>query len=213
MTVPHDRRPVPPEQDDYSATVLDSHWVQRGGEDTTVRETSDATVALPHVEGTVLRFGPGVTATATHGVRTAPAPAAASPASRRRRLRRHTLPALVLLAAVLFLLWRQHATPGLSVREVAVAAPERGTGCDGTADVVGVVRTDGHAGELSYRWVRNDGTASDVLHATVPEGRRVVRLHLLWTFQGQGHYAAAAELRVLSSDGGAARARFTYDCP
>ncbi|MFF5185968.1 hypothetical protein ACFY30_19710 [Streptomyces sp. NPDC000345] len=275
MTTPHDHRPAPGEtadpvplertrvedQDDYSATVLGSHWIQRPDDDTAALsphgdqaptalgppgdqaatvvspDGDPATTALgPRTcdgttpvrpgdgppapgpgDGTVLRFGPGVTAarglTAAlpSGTHTVPhVPAAPAPAGH-RRLRRHALPALVLIAALVFLLWRD-AAPGLSVREVTVAAAQDSTGCDGTADVVGVVRTDGRAGELSYRWVRNDGTASDVLHATVAEGRRVVRLHLLWTFQGQGSYAAAAELRVLSPGGGTARTAFTYDC-
>ncbi|MFI7504039.1 hypothetical protein ACIBVL_37270 [Streptomyces sp. NPDC049687] len=212
MTIPHDRRSPAEERDDYSATVLDSHWVVRPDDGTTVLDTSGPTASPEHTDGTVLRFGPGVTAARSYGVHpTAVLPT--PPARPHRRLRRHTLPALVLLAAVLFLLWRQHDGPGPTVREVTAAAALRSTGCDGTADVVGVVRTDGRRGELSYRWVRNDGTASDVLHATVAEGRRVVRLHLLWTFQGHGRYTAVAELRVLSAGGGAAKAEFTYACP
>ncbi|WP_330347194.1 hypothetical protein [Streptomyces sp. NBC_00582] len=268
MTVPHEDH-ADYDRDDYSATALDSFWVERGDDGTTVvharsddgttvvhaRSDDGTAVMAPRADdgtallapraddgtavmgsgaddrtavmgsepddeptaGSVLRFGPGVTARpgATAGsvypVRTVTVPAA-PPARRHRRLRRHALPALVLVAAVLFLLWRQHDTPGLSVRGVSAAAGRGSTGCDTTADVVGVVRTDGHAGELSYRWVRNDGTESDVLHARVAEGRRTVRLHLLWTFQGQGHYAASAELRVLSPGGGTARAAFTYDC-
>ncbi|MER5433257.1 hypothetical protein [Streptomyces sp. NPDC002588] len=211
MSIPQDRRPAPPEQDDYSATVLDSHWVVRPGDDTTVPAPAGGGTLHGDVAGTVLRFGPGVTATRSYAVPTTPVPAA-PPRRPRRRLRRHTLPVLVLLAAVLFLLWRQPPTSGLSVRAVAVTAPQRATGCDRTADVVGVVRTDGRPGELAYRWVRSDGTSSGVLHATVAEGRREVLLHLLWTFRGRGRYAASAELRVLSPDGGAARAGLRYDC-
>ncbi|WP_460072350.1 hypothetical protein [Streptomyces sp. YKOK-I1] len=296
MTTPHEDY----ERDDYSATALDSFWVERGEDGTTVvharsddgtavmasgaddrtaviapatddrtavmapgaadgtavlDDRADGTAVLDHrsehgtalmdpgsddrtavagagsgggeafprgrVDGTVLRFGPGVTARpgatagSAYGVHTVTVPAA--PPVRRhrrlRRLRRHALPALVLVAAVLFLLWRQYDTPGLSVRGVSAAAERDSTGCDATADVVGIVRTDGHAGRLSYRWVRNDGTESDVLHATVAEGRREVRVHLLWTFQGPGHYAATAELRVLSPGARTARAAFTYDCP
>lgn len=275
------------DRDDYSATALDSFWVERGEDGTTVvhARSDDATAVLPsaadertgvrpsgpddrtavitpaaadgtavrdprsahgtavvepgsaertapvgvrsgggeavprgRVDGTVLRFGPGVTARpgatagSAYGVPAVTVPVA-PPVRRHRRLRRHALPALVLVAAVLFLLWRQYDTPGLSVRGVSAAAAQVSTGCDATADVVGVVRTDGHAGRLTYRWVRNDGTESDVLHATVADGHRRVRVHLLWTFQGQGHYAATAELRVLSPGARTARAAFTYDCP
>ncbi|MFC4503920.1 MULTISPECIES: hypothetical protein [Streptomyces] len=211
MNAPADRRP--PQRDDYSATVLGSHWVQHGDDGTTVVDHT-AAAPPPHgrVDGTVLRFGPGVTAALPRAERTAVLPAA-PPARPRHRLRRHALPVLVLVAALVFLFWRGHDAPALSVRGVAVTAPARATGCDRTVEFVGVVRTDGGEGELSYRWVRSDGTTSDVLRAAVPEGRREVRLRLLWTFQGQGRYPAVAELRVLSPDGGTASARFTYDCP
>ncbi|GAB7110376.1 hypothetical protein JCM4814A_86910 [Streptomyces phaeofaciens JCM 4814] len=244
MTTPHDRRPEPgdttiPESlaktrveddDDYSATLLESHWIQRpddattmldpsgsaaplGGVAATVPEAPGSTVPHGRVDGTMLRFGPGVTTAAlSHGVHTTLAPVAL-PVRRHRRLRRHALPALILIAALVFLFWRGHSAPALSVRDVSVTTVEQDTGCDDTADVVGVVRTDGRAGEFSYRWVRNDGTTSDVLHATVARGSHEVRVHLLWTFQGRGHHAAEAELQVLSPSRHTATGRFSYDCP
>ncbi|MCX4767655.1 hypothetical protein OG562_43235 [Streptomyces sp. NBC_01275] len=214
MTTPRDRRPAPATgaEYDYSATVLGSHWVQRPDDDTTKVDDSDATMALPRPDTAVLRFGPGVTAALSHGTSRTLAAAAPLPALPNRRLRRHTLPALVLIAALVFLFWRQHSPPSLSLRDVTVTTVRPSTGCDGTADVVGVVRTDGH-GELSYRWIRNDGTSSAVHHTTVARGRHQVRVHLLWTFQGHGHYAAGAELRVLSPGSATAKVDFTYDCP
>lgn len=262
MSTPHDRRPGADDptnpapladtrvedDDEYSATMLASHWIQRPDDATTMltgagagagaaapREPLDRTTAdapeptvraepsgptgatVPtgpqgRVDGTMLRFGPGVTASLSQGVHSTLAPVAPPPVRRHRRLRRHALPALVLVAAVIFLFWRGHSPPELTVRSVSAAAAEPDTGCDGTADVVGVVRTDGRPGEFSYRWVRNDGTTSDVLHASVDRGREEVRLHLYWTFQGPGRYAAEAELHILSPSRKTATARFTYDC-
>jgi hypothetical protein len=66
---------------------------------------------------------------------------------------------------------------------------------------------------LSYRWTRSDGTASGVLREVVVRGQRQARLHLLWTFQGKGHYTAGAELRIQSPAHRTVTATFTYDCP
>jgi hypothetical protein len=117
----------------------------------------------------------------------------------------------VLLAVLAFLAWEQYA-PGVGVRGVAVRAPAEGPGCDGTADVVGVVRTDGRPGTLTYRWVRSDGTTSDPLHEKVARGQKQAALHLLWTFHGRGEHRARAELRIVSPSRHTASARFVYAC-
>ncbi|MEV0481862.1 hypothetical protein AB0I69_14790 [Streptomyces sp. NPDC050508] len=79
----------------------------------------------------------------------------------------------------------------MTVTKVAVTARPTVPGCDGTADIVGLVTTNGRRGTLSYRWVR---------------------LHLRWTYQGPGHRAARAELRILSPGHRATAAHFSYDC-
>ncbi|KQX73161.1 hypothetical protein [Streptomyces sp. Root1310] len=207
---------------EYSATVLASHWIQRPEPEATL-VGPPATEILPtpaptptqtpdRVEGTVLRFGPGVTAAVaqrTH--RTLPAvPTPAVPP--RRRLRRHALPALVLVLVIAFLAW-QRLGPSVAVRSVEVTARPTVLGCDGTADIVGLVTTNGRPGTLSYRWTRSDGTASGVLREVVVRGQRQARLHLLWTFQGKGHYPARAELHILSPlDRTTATSHLTYDC-
>ncbi|NGO42044.1 hypothetical protein [Streptomyces ureilyticus] len=202
---------------EYSATVLASHWIQRPEPDTTFLEPpSTGTLPPPtlpdRAEGTVLRFGPGVTAAAAHRThRTLPAvpPPRVPP---RRRLRRHALPALVLIAVIAFLAW-QRLGPSVAVRTAAVTARPTDLGCDGTADIVALVATNGRPGTLSYRWIRSDGTASGVLHEVVVRGQRQARLHLLWTFQGKGHYTARAELRIQSPTHRTVTTHFTYDCP
>ncbi|MEU2281855.1 hypothetical protein ABZ614_07900 [Streptomyces sp. NPDC013178] len=200
---------------EYSATVLASHWIQRPGSgDTLVEQPSTTTGPTPpdRAEGTVLRFGPGVTAAVAHRTdRTLPA-VTRHLTPRRRRLRRHALPALVVLCVLVFLAW-QRLGPSVAVSTVAVAARPTVLGCDDTADVVGLVRTNGRPGTLSYRWIRSDGTASGVLREVMVRGQRQARLHLLWTFQGEGHHSAQAELRILSPTQRTVTAHFTYDCP
>ncbi|MFE5190633.1 hypothetical protein [Streptomyces sp. NPDC056628] len=204
------RRTEPAEDTGYSATVLGSHWIQRPAPD------ADGTLVAPaprpdRAENTVLRFGPGVTASVaqrTH--RTLPAlPPPPAPAP--RRLRRHALPALVLLCVLAFLAW-QRLGPSVGVRSVAVTARPAVLPCDGTADVVAVVATDGRPGTLTYRWTRSDGTASGVLREVVARDQRQARLTLRWTFEGQGRRTAEAEVEILSPARLTADARFTYDC-
>ncbi|MGW3097414.1 hypothetical protein ACWDCC_28735 [Streptomyces sp. NPDC001102] len=220
---------TPADADDgYSATVLASHWIQRPELDRTLVEESEEpeaseasekspssapSVRPDRVDGTVLRFGPGVTAVVEHRHQQtlAAAPLSAPPAPRRRRLRRHALPALVVLAVLAFLLW-QRSAPSVQVSGVAVTSRPTVLGCDGTADVVGLVTTNGRAGTLSYRWVRSDGTASGVLHEVMVRGQKRARLHLRWTYRGKGHRTARAELRILSPTHRESSAGFTYDC-
>ncbi|GAA2417198.1 hypothetical protein [Streptomyces coeruleofuscus] len=203
---------------EYSATVLASHWIQRPGPDETrveppVEEASATSrpAAPDRVEGTVLRFGPGVTAAVAHRAhRTLPAPPP-PPAPPRRRLRRHALPALVVMCVLAFLAW-QRLGPSLAVGTVAVTARPTVLECDGTAHIVGLVTTNGRPGTLSYRWIRSDGTSSGVLNEVMARGQRQARLHLLWTFQGKGHRTARAELRILSATPRTVTTHFTYAC-
>ncbi|WP_030848909.1 hypothetical protein [Streptomyces sp. NRRL F-4474] len=195
-----------PEGDDYSATVLGSHWFSGP-------PAPAGPVEPDRVEGSVLRFGPGVTAAMP-----APFPldaaVAVAAAPRRRRgagLRRYTLAAVVLAAVLAYLGWQRFG-PGIEVHDVAVSTDPAGPGCDATADVVAVVGTDGRPGTLTYRWVRSDGTKSEELTERVPRGQREARLHLLWTFQGTGNYQAKAELQLLSPAQRTASVNFTYRC-
>lgn len=224
MTGPH----APQGDDDYSATVLGSHWITgppRGTERTERLDGTGATERLDgtgptsrfdvpvgavpdRVEGSVLRFGPGVTAALPAPFPLSPGPA---PRPRRREWRRYTLAAVVLIAVLGYLAWQRYG-PALEVRDVTVATDARGPGCDGTADVVAVVRTNGRPGILTYRWLRSDGTRSEQLTERVPSGRTEARLHLLWTFQGAGAYAAKAELELVSPVRQTAAAEFTYRC-
>ncbi|MEV7419231.1 hypothetical protein [Streptomyces sp. NPDC089919] len=235
--VPYARPPGA--EDEYSATVLGSHWFDgpaEAGHPATVRAGAEpATVPLvpvpaapeavpDRVEGSVLRFGPGVTASAVYpagigttavwhgGTLGGPDPAAgpARPA-RGAGLRRYALAALVLLLVLMYLGWQRYG-PAMTVRSLAVQAPAGGPACDSAAEVVAVVRTDGRPGTLRYRWLRNDGTRSPVLTERMPQGRQEARLRLLWTFHGEGSYRARAELHLLAPQQRTAAAEFTYRC-
>lgn len=214
MSGPH----APQGDDDYSATVLGSHWITGPPAGTERTERFEGTAptarfdapdgpAPDRVEGSVLRFGPGVTAALP-----APFPPAPGPAPRRpREWRRYSLAAVVLIGVLCYLGWQRYG-PALEVREVVVSTDAEGPGCDGTADVVAVVGTNGRPGVLTYRWLRSDGTRSEQLTERVPSGRQEARLHLLWTFQGAGTYAAKAELQLISPVRETAAAQFTYRC-
>ncbi|WRZ88599.1 hypothetical protein OHB54_05705 [Streptomyces sp. NBC_01007] len=220
---------APSPDDDYSATALASHWIQRPDSPDTLPLSGDtvtvalsgpvaATVALfdstteetppDRVEGTLLRFGPGVNADTMRRITGVPP---AVPV-RRRTWRRHALPTVVLLAVVAFLLWHRSA-PSLGVDDVSVSTVSPSPGCDETADVTATVTTNGRPGALAYRWVRSDGTSSDILHEDMTRGQKQARLHLLWTFQGNGRYTARAELRLLSPVRRTVSTGLTYHCP
>ncbi|MEU7551835.1 hypothetical protein AB0B01_05615 [Streptomyces sp. NPDC044571] len=189
-------------EDEYSATVLGSHWFSGPP------QPQDA--VPDRVEGSVLRFGPGVTAAVP-----APFPVTAPPAAQRRGSggwRRYGLAAVVLLAVLAYLGWQRYG-PSLGVRDVAVSVTDpKGPACDATADVVALVRTNGRPGTLRYRWIRSDGTQSEELTERVPRGRKEARLHLLWTFHGTGTHDASAKLQVVSPGGRSAATQFTYRC-
>jgi hypothetical protein len=218
------------ESDAYSATALGSQWFERPDPepapeaDTLVRGGQPASVTPDRVEGEVLRFGPGVTAAVQNRNRAGTAaalwhgtlpgqPAGPQPPRGRHRggLRRYALAATVLVAVLAFLAWQRHG-PALAVEDVTVHTAAEGPGCDGTADVVGVVGTNGRPGTVTYRWVRSDGTSSGLLRETVTRGQKQARLHLLWTFRGRGEYLAGAELRVTSPSRHTVATQFRYRC-
>ncbi|MGW4206009.1 hypothetical protein [Streptomyces sp. NPDC004726] len=220
----------------YSATALGSHWFDRperrhpsGNRARAAGDTAHApgggraAVVPDRVEGEVLRFGPGVTALAGGG-RTprhttaeiwhgtlAGHPDASPRPPRRRGLRRYTLAAVVLVCVTAFLLWQRYG-PGIAVEKVAVSTTSGALGCDSTADIVGVVDTNGRAGTLVYRWLRSDGTTSGRLREELTHGQKQARLHLLWTFRGSGRSEASAELEIVSPSSHRAFTRFAYRC-
>ncbi|MBB0246925.1 hypothetical protein FNQ90_23065, partial [Streptomyces alkaliphilus] len=119
-------------------------------------------------------------------------PGPGRPARGRMRRALRYLPAVLALVAACGWLWWQRFGPDLAIREVTVHSPTGAPACDGTAEIVGVLRTNGRPGEVRYEWVRSDGTTSGELVERVPRGREEVRLRLLWTFRGEGVVDASA---------------------
>ncbi|MFE7775059.1 hypothetical protein ACFU5O_14375 [Streptomyces sp. NPDC057445] len=235
--------PLPEPDDDYSATALASHWVERptvpydsgsgsglveGGVPGLVEGGVPGPVdgvTPDRVEGEILRFGPGVTAaartrfeqdsTATVWHGTLPGRAPLPPERPPSRLTglRRYTLAGVVLFAVLCFLAWDRYGPGVAVQSVSVRTDSAGPRCDGTAEITALVATNGRAGTLTYRWVRSDGTASQELTERLARGQRQARLRLLWTFQGEGDYDARAEVRITSPTHHSATAGFSYNCP
>ncbi|MEU7889029.1 hypothetical protein AB0B54_26305 [Microbispora bryophytorum] len=175
----------------------------------------------------MMRFGPGVPTETTaaqiwRAGQTHDAVTAAhtgGPAPRRRR-RRTTAWAGTLLLAILIaaaILWLRQA-PGapLAVSDVDVKAPKKTVHCDGRADFVGVVTTNGEAGTLRYLWIRSDNREPLEQEQQVSSGDTSVDLPLHWKVTGPGSFKGTATLRVLSPTTTGKpiqdKASFTYKC-
>ncbi|MFF0753186.1 hypothetical protein [Streptomyces sp. NPDC004267] len=164
----------------------------------------------------VLRFGPGVPRSEEEALRALwAAPEPAPVPARRRRRRAGLLGAAAALAAVAVVLWLLlRPTAGPAVTAVRVTAGPQALTCGGTADVTGVVTTDGHAGPVTYRWLRSDGQRSGVLTRTARAGEDEVAVHLRWTVRGPGLFHGTARLEVLrpGTTPLEAEAAFGYAC-
>lgn len=161
----------------------------------------------------LLRFGPGVSVDATYAA-SVPARTAAS-APRPRRRCRGWAGALALAAITVLLLWLYlRPTPAPPVLAVRVHAPVQELRCGQTADLVGVVTTDGTGGPVRYHWLRGAGHDTGELVSTARRGVRTLRVHLRWTVRGPGHFRGTARLRVAHRPHPLeATATFSYACP
>ncbi|MGW2566176.1 hypothetical protein [Streptomyces sp. NPDC001537] len=179
-------------------------------------------VVLPPVEagedsgGILLRFGPGVPAEGQDVLRARWRTEAAVPASpRSRRGRRGWIVSTAVVAIAAVLLWLLlRPAPAPEVVSVRVQAPAGPLHCGQTADLTGVVTTDGHGGPVTYRWLRADGQDSGELVRTADHGERRVKVHLRWTVRGSGRFRGTARLRITHQPAPMeAKASFTYVCP
>lgn len=181
-------------------TALDAHW----------------TSVEPAPESEVLHFGPGVpplglTDTAVdvwHG--TGKRKSRQEPRSRLRRLRGYRLAVTVLAIVLAWSFW-QRQTAELRITQVTVHTSGV-LGCDGTAEVVAVVNTNGAAGAFIYEWRRSDGASSGPREERLARGQDETRLRLLWTFHGKGASKATARLVIASPGRHTASASFAYSC-
>ncbi|GLF96935.1 hypothetical protein [Streptomyces yaizuensis] len=228
---PHERCPDAAGGDTDSATALGSHWFERpaAGRPAGAEKPTPIGPAVPQdarpdrVDGDVRRFGPGVTVPAPaaptavtavavwHGDGTPPPDRRTRRTVRLRRLRRWALAAAVLVTVLALLTWQRYGQ-SIAVENVSARPGSPTLGCEGTADIVGVVGTNGRPGTLVYRWVRSDGTTSGLLREKLARGQEQARLRLLWSFTGRGDYSARAELRVVSPSAHRSTARFDYFC-
>ncbi|MGV9245350.1 hypothetical protein [Streptomyces sp. NPDC003710] len=163
----------------------------------------------------LLRFGPGIPADAQDTLhpqwRTAPVP----PDSRtHRRGRRAWIATTAFLATAAVLLWLLlRPTPAPTVTAVEVQAPTGRLHCGQTADLVGVVTTDGRGGPVTYHWLRSDGHDSSELVHMARHGERQVTVHLRWTVRGPGRFRGTARLQIAHQrEPIEAEATFSYNC-
>ena len=85
----------------------------------------------------------------------------------------------------------------LTITAVNVSAAKKLIGCNGTAVIIGTIKTNGHAGPISYEWVRGADTLPPA-QVSAPSGSDTVRVTLDWKLEGRGTGSAEATLRVLS---------------
>jgi Protein kinase domain len=140
-------------------------------------------------------------------------PVAARSRRRRRRWRGalSTLLTAAIIAGVGIYVWeRIHGT--LKITSVAVALAQPQVGCNGTADVLGTIFTNGRAGSVTYQWIESTGQTSRVLTVKAASGSDSVLVQLRWAFNLTGTERAVAELRVLTPDQTSASTAFTFSC-
>jgi serine/threonine protein kinase len=116
-----------------------------------------------------------------------------------------------VVAGVGAYLWeREHQT--FKVTDVRVTPASQSVGCDGTADIIGTISTNGHGGTIGYQWVEG-GVAQSPLVVDDASGSNTVQVTLDWAFHGKGTGKAVAELRVLNPQQDEASITFPYSCP
>jgi serine/threonine protein kinase len=122
-----------------------------------------------------------------------------------------TLITAAIVAGVGVYFW-ERTHQALKITNVKVTAASQSVGCDGTADIIGTISTNGHGGPIKYEWVR--GVNADApLVADDASGSNTVQVALKWAFHGKGTGSAVAELRVLDPQQDEASIIFPYSCP
>jgi hypothetical protein len=107
--------------------------------------------------------------------------------------------------------WWLHTHQSLQITKLSVAAANPKVGCDGTANLIGTIITNGHSGPISYEWVLN-GAKKGVLKATAGSGSSTLEVSEEWTFHGKGSGRDIAELDILSPGQSQASITFPFSC-
>jgi hypothetical protein len=93
-------------------------------------------------------------------------------------------------------------------------SPNSGHCPNSTYVFTGHVRTNGAGGDITYQWVKPDGSTTDQAVAQVKKGENDAVATLQFTYQGNGNAEGDAVLRVLKPTNIASQAtHITYACP
>ena len=122
-----------------------------------------------------------------------------------------TLVTVAIAAGVGVYVWI-HNHQALKIVHVSVANLTPAVGCNGTADVVGTITTNGRGGPVAYEWVLN-GTKKGVVQATAGSDSSTLQVTLSWAFHGKGNGSATAELDILTPQSVRSSIIFPYSCP
>ena len=140
------------------------------------------------------------------------------PAARQRPRRRpvwrgvvSTLITAAIAAGVGAYIWeREHQA--FKITNVHLGTANELVGCNGTADLIGTITTNGRGGTISYQWVE-DGQAKPTLVADAASGSDKTQVELKWALHGRGTGSFVAQLRVLDPQQGESSITFPYSCP
>ncbi|WP_371666692.1 hypothetical protein [Streptomyces sp. NBC_00289] len=125
--------------------------------------------------------------------------------------RKWLLPGIVLLAVVAYFAWSRY-TNLTDIASVTVRASPAKVTCDETIKVIGLVKTNGDPGIISYRWLRSDGTHSATLREYIAWGTRQTEVSMHWAVEGRGSFRATATLELLPPTPMSARITIPYSC-
>ena len=126
-------------------------------------------------------------------------------------------------------IWVTAAVAGLIVIGVVVAVfvfaplkvtavyaypqPARIPACAPSVNVLGTIFINNHGGNVSYQWIRPDGTISPAATLVFPKGQTIEHVQMTWVFpQSENGMQVTAKLKVLSPSTMSASARLFYYC-
>jgi serine/threonine protein kinase len=143
-------------------------------------------------------------------------PAWPTPPPRRRPARRWrgalgTLLTVALAAGVWAYVW-ERSHDKLVINSVTVKSGNPNVGCSGTEEVVGTISTNGHAGRITYEWVRSTAPNPQFGVAQAGSGSDTVQVSLQWAFHGKGTGTAIVTLHVLTPASADETINFPYSC-
>jgi hypothetical protein len=124
-----------------------------------------------------------------------------------------TILTFAIVGGIGYYVWNKNHHPGLKVTAATVSvANADNLGCNSTADVVGLIFTNGSGGPITFQWTK-DGENQPVGTVTAGSGQQQVQVELKWAFKGKGTHKAVAILQVFTPNVVSQQsATFTYKC-